>query len=219
MTAAVRGRAPRLVAATSDRVLERDDFVPRLDRLLEAGLPAVWLRARSFDDRPFHGLAARVRATCGEAGAETWIGDRADVARLVGADAIQLPEEGLSIAGARRVVGAGIRIGRSVHSVEAACRGVAEGAQHLVVGTMYATRSHPDKVAEGPALLKSVAEAVPGTPLFAVGGITPERVAPLVRRGAHGVAAIRALWDAGDPSTAVPEFLAALEAAPGRALH
>lgn len=213
------GRPPRLVAATSDRVLERDDLDDRLVEFLAAGLPAVWLRTRALDDRAFHDLAVRVRERCAEHGAETWIGDRADVARLVGADVLQLPEAGLSVAGARRGVGMGMRIGRSVHSVEAARRGIARGVDHLVVGTMYATASHPDKVPEGPRLLVEVNEAAPGLPLYAIGGITPSRVEPLLRSGAYGVATIGGLWDADNPSTAVRAFLEVLEATPGPALH
>lgn len=212
-------RPSRLVAATSDRLLERDDMDARLGELLAAGVPAVWLRTRAMDDRAFHELAVRVRERCTEHGAELWIGDRADVARLVGADVVQLPEAGLSVTGARRVVGIGMRIGRSVHAVEAVAGSIGEGVDHLVVGTMYPTTSHPDKVPEGPELLEEVREAAPGLPLYAIGGITPSRVGSLHRRGAYGVAAIGSLWDAANPSGAVRAFLDSLEATPGPALH
>lgn len=212
-------RAPRLVAATADRVLGRDDFEDRLGALLAAGLPALWLRAGAGSDRVFLELANRARALCDTAEAELWVGDRADVARIAGADVVQLPEAGLSIAGASRVVGIGIRIGRSVHSLETAREAVAAGVDHLVVGTMFETESHPGKRPEGPALLASLARVAPGLPLYGIGGVTPERVEPLVRAGATGVAAIGALWDAKDPGEAVREFLAALEESGGPTLH
>jgi len=210
---------PRLVAATAGRVLGRDDFEDRLAALLEAGLPALWLRTGGGSDRAFLDLAARMRAVCDKAAAELWVGDRADVARIVGADVVQLPGAGLSIEGAWRVVGIGIRIGRSVHALETARDAIAAGVDHLVVGTMFETESHPGKRPEGPALLASVAGVAPGLPLYGIGGVTPDRVEPLVRAGATGVAAIGALWDAEDPAEAVHGFLAALEECGGRTLH
>jgi thiamine-phosphate pyrophosphorylase len=50
----------------------------------------------------------------------------------------------------------------------------------------------------------AVAHAVPGTPVIAIGGITPERVPP----AAYGVAAVGAI--ARDPQRATAAFLEAL---------
>ncbi len=46
---------------------------------------------------------------------------------------------------------------------------------------------------------------------MAIGGVTPERVAELVAAGAHGVAAIRALWDANDPEDATRRLMEGFE--------
>ena len=65
----------------------------------------------------------------------------------------------------------------------------------MTVGTIYSTSTHPDITPEGPALLEEVAAAVP-LPFYAIGGITAATAAECVRRGAHGVAVIRAARDA-----------------------
>ena len=49
-----------------------------------------------------------------------------------------------------------------------------------------------------------------GLPVIAIGGVTA-RNAPEVREaGAHGAAAIRALWDATEPAAAARQMLEAL---------
>jgi thiamine-phosphate pyrophosphorylase len=50
-----------------------------------------------------------------------------------------------------------------------------------------------------------------GLPVIAIGGVTPARVPSLRAAGAHGVAAIRALWDARDPARAAQEMLIAMD--------
>jgi thiamine monophosphate synthase len=51
------------------------------------------------------------------------------------------------------------------------------------------------------------------TPLFAVGGVTPERVGEVTRAGAAGVAVIGAILGSERPADAVKAFLNALGSA------
>lgn len=214
MTATV----PFLVAATDEARIAHPEFRDRLNALLEAGCPGVWLRAPGMAARELLAVAREVAERCATHNAALWIGDRADVAAIVGARGVQLPERGLSIAGARRVVGPGVAVGRSVHSLAAAVAAAGEGADHLVVGTVYESRTHPGRAAAGPELVAGIREALEAEgldiPLVAVGGMTPARAIEVVRTGAAGVAAIRALWDAPDPGGAARAFLDALRPPP-----
>jgi thiamine-phosphate pyrophosphorylase len=74
----------------------------------------------------------------------------------------------------------------------------AEGADYLLVGPVFATPTHPDRAAIGLETFRAVARL--GLPAVAIGGVTPVRVLEVRRAGAWGVAAIRALWEAGDPA-------------------
>ena len=209
---------PLLLAATDEARIAQPEFRDRLEVLLAAGCPGVWLRAPGLGARELLGVAREVAERCAEHGATLWIGDRADVATIVGARGVQLPERGLSIAGARRVVGPGVAVGRSVHSLVAAVAAAREGADHLVVGTVYVSRTHPGRAAAGPGFVAAIREALAAegldTPLVAVGGMTPARAKEVVRAGAAGVAAIRGLWDAPDPGGAARAFLDALRPRP-----
>lgn len=206
---------PFLVAATDDERLAAPDFDARLEALLAAGCSAVWLRSRALDARALLARARSLRARCDAHGARLWVGDRADVAALAGADHAQLPERGLSVAGARRAAGPAVSIGRSIHSAGAARAAAREGVDLVVAGTLFATGSHPDRVAAGTSFLVEVRAALASEgrddlPLVAIGGLTPDRAAAAIAAGAHGVAAIRALWEADDPGAATRAFRAAL---------
>ncbi|MFN2383896.1 MAG: thiamine phosphate synthase [Gemmatimonadota bacterium] len=213
---------PWLIAAVDETRLGRDDFPARLEGLLAAGCPAVLLRGGGLSARRLWEIAEAAAGRCRAHGAELWIGDRADIARACGADAVQLPARGLSTGGARRVVGAAVRVGRSVHSAVEAETAAASGADHLIVGTVLATPTHPTVDPAGIELLAAVAAATT-VPFLAIGGITPDTAAAVAAAGARGVVAVRALWDAPDAAAAVAAFRVAFRSASGRgradALH
>jgi len=92
--------------------------------------------------------------------------------------------------------------------VEQARAAVADGADYVAVGPIYATTSKDHPIPpRGLELVRAVRAAVP-CPIVAIGGITAE-TAPLVRAaGADAVAMIGALVRAPDPAAAVREVLA-----------
>jgi thiamine monophosphate synthase len=49
--------------------------------------------------------------------------------------------------------------------------------------------------------------AVVSFPVIAIGGIRPEHVRSLVHRGAHGVAAIRGIWNDENSELAASRYL------------
>ena len=156
-------------------------------QLREKGLPAGELLA----------LARELRRVT-EGKALLVVNDRVDIAMLCGADGVQLGENGLDVASARRLVGADMVIGRSVHSVEGAVKAEAEGADFLVLGTIFETASHPGGRTGGLGLVREVSGRV-NVPVIGIGGITGSNAGGLVEAGAAGVAVITAVSMAGDP--------------------
>jgi len=113
---------------------------------------------------------------------------RADLALAAGAAGVHLPEWDLPVAAARRLL-PGRMVGRSVHSVAEAVRAADEGADYVVFGPVFASRSHPGQPAAGLAALREVAAAVP-LPVLAMGGVDTARAADCRDAGAAGFAAI-----------------------------
>lgn len=140
------------------------------------------------------------------------VNGRPDIALAASAQAVQLGRTALGVSDARAVLPehSGVRIGASVHSSAEAARAAREGADYLVVGTIYPTPSHPGASGSGPEGVEAVRESVGAMPVFAIGGVDGTRVAELMAAGASGVVVGRAVWDAADPIEAAEGLVAEL---------
>jgi thiamine-phosphate diphosphorylase len=92
-----------------------------------------------------------------------------------------------------------------VHDEREAEAAIAEGADFLIVGSVYSSASHPGQPAAGLDLVRRTARL--GKPVIAIGGMDPARAAEACAAGAYGVAAISALWGAADPAAAALALL------------
>jgi thiamine-phosphate pyrophosphorylase len=206
---------PRLLAFADPRIAALDDLGVRAAAIAAAG-PAVALVARlpggTID--ALAALAQRFLTLSGPPMATVLVTGRADVARAAGAHGVVLRSGDLDVPAARRVLsvtGRGTNpvapafVLRSVHSEAEANAARAEGADALVVGSIWASPTHPGRPAAGTALLERVVSV--GVPTFAIGGVTPERARLAKAAGAWGVAAISAVWDAPHPYHATTELL------------
>jgi thiamine-phosphate pyrophosphorylase len=151
---------------------------------LPAGSALVQLRDKELSGRELERVARVAREITRRHGMRLVINDRVDVALAVGADGVHLPERGLGVADARKLIG---MVGASTHSPADAAARLAEGADYVVLGPIWET---PGK---GPALGP---EALAGLPpaVLALGGVDgPERARAARAAGAHGVAVLRAV--------------------------
>ncbi|MEX2610078.1 MAG: thiamine phosphate synthase [Gemmatimonadota bacterium] len=205
-----RGGAPavtRLHVVTDDGVLAAPDFPARARRAMEAadGRAALHLRGHGTPVRRLLALAGALV----DAGT-LLVNDRLDVALAAGAAGVQLGRRGVPVAAARRVLGADALLGYSAHGPAEAAEAAADGTDFVLLGTIYGSASHPGATPAGPAALRAAVDACP-VPVLAIGGITPERVAPVLAAGAHGVAVLGGVWAARDETAAVRAYLAALD--------
>ena len=126
------------------------------------------------------------------------VNDRADLALLSGADGVHVGDRDLPPAEARRFLGEGLLVGRSCRTLEDAHRALAEGADHVGFGPVFATRTKEIAVPpRGLEALRAVAGAVPA-PVVAIGGITLETVEAVAAAGAAAAALVEDLLARGD---------------------
>ncbi|HEX6899426.1 MAG TPA: thiamine phosphate synthase [Thermoanaerobaculia bacterium] len=172
--------------AISDRASLSIPFADWLRDLGQAGVGAVQIREKDLDDRSLFGLARLARAALSPA-TRLLVNGRLDVALAAGADGVHLPADGVPAAALRARFGGGVLIGRSTHRVEEVERARDEGADYVTFGPVYET---PGKGAPvGVAELARAAAA--GLPVYALGGVTLERLGEVAAAGASGIAAIR----------------------------
>lgn len=207
---------PRLHVVTDDEVLADAGFAERAEAVLAACGPAVALHLRGHGTSAAlrHALGMRLAAAALRTGAWLLVNDRIDIAMTVRANGVQLGAASLSVPDARRLLGAGARIGYSAHGVAECAQAAADGADWVVVGTIWGSASHPDRAPAGTELLRECAAHTP-RPVIAIGGVTPERVAEAADAGAEGVAVLGGIWTAADAGVAAGQYVAALEAAFG----
>ena len=204
-------KLPCLCLVADCSVADPGDLPARVAAAVDGGVNLVQLRAKEMPGGYLLSLTQELQHVIADR-AVLLVNERVDVAAIAGADGVQLGEQALPASPVRRLLPAGSLVGRSVHSVEGATQAVDDGADFLVVGTMFATSSHPGEEPAGPALLRQVEERC-ALPLIGIGGITPGNLGEVVEAGASGVAVIRSILAANDPREASLEMLSALEMA------
>ena len=150
------------------------------------------------------------------AGVHFLINDRPDLARRVGADGVHVGQQDAGYAEARRILGGDATIGVTCHnSCDLAMRAGEAGADYVAFGAFFPTRTKEASTRADPSLLENWSMATT-VPCVAIGGITAENCAPLVRAGADFVAVSGAVWnDADGPAKSVARLTAAICAARG----
>ena len=189
---------PALCLVTDRRVCPPDELPGRVAAAVAGGVDIVQLRDKEEPGGALLELAVALRGVT-KGSALLLVNERADVAAASGADGVQLGEAAMPTAAVRPILPDGAIIGRSVHSVDGATEAQASGADFLLVGTMFATRSHPGEEPSGPGLLERIRAAGVGAPLLGIGGITADNVAQVIRSDANGAAVITAILASADP--------------------
>jgi len=99
---------------------------------------------------------------------------------------------------ARKIVGPGMILGASTHSIEQALEAEAEGASYINVGPVFATRTKTKTAPPvGTALITQVKEKV-RIPQTCMGGLKPENIREVVMAGAERPAVVTAVVGAED---------------------
>jgi len=202
---AERAKIPRLMLVTDSR-RTRVPMLDLVDAAAAGGVDAVYLRDVVLPLPDLTAVVQEVRERVG-AGITILVNGGPEVARAANTG-LHLRERDFDIATARAQLPPAMVIGRSVHSVDSAQR--ATGADYVLAGHVYPSASKPGLTPLGLNRFAAIAEAAP-CPALAIGGITPERVAEVVRAGASGLAVIGAITEADDPMVAAAALRTALD--------
>ncbi len=166
-----------------------------------AGVRVFQVRAKDLGGRLLAPLVRDVRAAL-PPDAVLLVNDRADVARVTGADGVHVGDEDLPVADARRVLEDGGRgprlVGFSTHSVAQARQAQADAPDYIGVGPIFDSRTKvTGRVTLG---LDGLQQACAATrlPVVAIGGIGLQDVAAVRAAGASGIAMIAGLLVEGE---------------------
>jgi thiamine-phosphate pyrophosphorylase len=182
---------------------------------LAGGARFLQIRCKQASSAAFLAMCEDVVARARACGATVIVNDRADIASVAGADGVHVGQEDLDPVSVRRIVGASAIVGLSTHSVDQVRGALAMPVDYIAVGPVFGTSTKDTGYRQvGLQLVKDaveiVGEAGGATPIVAIGGITLERAADVVRSGATSVAVISDLLSTGDPAARVRDYLDAL---------
>ena len=227
----------RLCAIVDVEVAERAAWSPTdLTRAyLNGGARFLQLRAKSLSGCQFLDLASNICDLAHGAGASVVINDRADVARLSGADGVHVGQNDLSPLAVRTIVGTESMIGLSTHTESQLESAIQQPIDYIAIGPVFGTStkttgyepvglervryvsaqlSHGPTwrpASAGPGEVRLKADATDSRlGVVAIGGITLDRAADVISAGATAVAVITDLIGTGDPEARVRAYLARL---------
>ncbi len=197
---------PRLIAFTDVSGVPRDTLLQRYAALAERALPATVLfivRDYALSARERWLLAGDLAALARPTDQCVGIADRTDIARVVGAHAVHLPESGLEAGEARRLFEGPAFISRACHDPETA---LGLDADAVLLSPILEPRKGRGALGL-PVLERVCAARVESSPLvYALGGVGAANAGACLAAGAAGVAVIGAALEP-DPS----ELLEALK--------
>lgn len=191
------------------------------DAYLAGGARFIQIRCKHASSRDFLSTCEEIVARAQPAGAMVIVNDRADVARLSGADGVHVGQTDLEPAAARRIVGGEAVLGLSTHSADQVRAAARHPVDYIAVGPIFGTSTKDTGyydvgtafVSEAVGILRAAGEA---KPIVAIGGITLEKTSEVILAGATSVAVISDLLATGDPESRVREYLQALSEAANR---
>ncbi len=193
----------------TDRKLfpDKDSFFAAMEGALKAGVKAVQLREKDLPTRKLLTMAYGMRELTSEYRAKLFINDRTDIALCVGADGVHLGQESMPIYAVRKIAGDGFIIGVSTHSLKEAHLAEKEGADFIIFGPLYQTRS---KLKYGsPVGLEALNKVTGdiGIPVFGIGGIRLDTINAVMKSGTYGIAVISGILGEDDVKTAAEHYL------------
>jgi len=200
-----RSESLRLVLVTDQSASARPLPVV-VEAALRGGVTAVMLRERDMTTKGLYDLAVELRRITQRAGALLIVNDRVDVALAAGADGVHLGWQSLPFENARALMGESRGGG--------ARRAAQQGADYVTFGPVFPTPRKAGLVAVQGVEGVAAARRDLAVPLVGLGGIDPANAAQVLRAGADGVAAIRALVAAEDPEQAARAFARAWRPSP-----
>lgn len=169
----------------------QSSFLARLERIAAAHPAAIVLREKDMDERDYEVLAREVQCICRRHQVPFIAHTYARVAAQLGAAALHLP---LPLLRRLRESGAALpaHLGTSCHSLEDVREAERLGCSYLIAGHIYATTCKPGLPPRGLTFLREVTAAT-ALPVYAIGGITPARLAEVCAAGAAGGCAMSSL--------------------------
>ena len=176
--------------------------------VVRAGIGALQLRVEDTTPRD---AFTELRKECSKNKVPLIVNNDLALADFLEADGVHLGKDDPEVKLAREVLGPHSIIGVSCYdSSDRALKAIQEGANYVAFGRMFPSETKPEARACSLEVLGDAARNL-DVPVVAIGGITPENVSILLKRGAKLVAVGHSIFGHDKPVVVVEQFRKALK--------
>lgn len=197
--------------------LDPVSFRPLLEEALGTGeVACLQLRLKDVPDDEIRRAVEHLMPVAHADEVAFLLNDRPDLAAEMGCDGVHIGRDDGDYQTARATVGSDCIVGVTCHnSLHLAMSDAEAGADYVAFGAFFPTTTKDVQHKAEIETLEAWAASIE-IPCVAIGGITAENCAPLVRAGADFLAVVSAIWDApGGPAAGVASMIEAMTQAHG----
>ncbi len=181
-----------MIAVTNRHILDNsadpaDALLTKLDSISKLGVKAIVLREKDLSAKEYEALAVKAIDICRLNNTPLILHTFAKTAMDLGHRSIHLPLPDLyrTYVNYRKKLSAFDTIGTSVHSVQDMMTAIQCGATYVFAGNIYPTDCKAGLPGRGLNFLAQIC-SIAAVPVYAIGGVTPEKMPELLMAGASG---------------------------------
>ena len=186
------------ILCITNRRLCTDDFLARIAVIAAEHPAGIVLREKDLPEQEYAALAEKVLDICSKAEVPCILHSFPETSKQLGAEKLHLPLPAIrALSDTERA--SLPAFGVSCHSVEDAEEAAKSGASYLIAGHIFETDCKKGLAGRGTNFLKEVCSSV-SLPVYAIGGITPENAAQVMKAGAAGICVMSGLMQCSNPA-------------------
>jgi thiamine-phosphate pyrophosphorylase len=180
----------------TNQKLCKDDFLNRINELAKGKPDAIVLREKDLSPKEYESLTIAVKEICSQNKVSLIINQNISIAKK-----LLIPNIHLSMSDLRTYknqIQEFTQVGVSIHSLPEAKEAQELGASYLIAGHIFPTDCKKGIPPRGISFLKEVCNFVT-IPVFAIGGITKDKVNDVLQAGANGICVMSETMTCSNP--------------------
>ena len=196
-----------IYAITDPFLLPGERLFAGVEEALKAGVTVIQYRDKNASPEERLERASILVDICNRYQAKLIVNDSVSIALESQAHGVHLGQEDGSLKEAREILGPHAIIGATCHDqIELAQRACDNGADYVVFGRFFHSSTKPQAKPAHLDVLQHAKHSLP-VPVVAIGGITPDNMAPLVQHQADALAVCQSVFGVADITAACQRFL------------
>lgn len=184
------------------------------EEILDAGAGMVQYRAKRLSKGRYYQQVRALVEIAHDRNVPLLVNDHIDIALAISADGVHIGQNDLPLPAARKLLPDNMILGISTHSESQVADVIGINVGYIAIGPVFptSTKNNPEPVI-GVDTVGKVKKLIGSVPLVAIGGITVENAAEVIRSGADSIAIASAVIRAADPASVVRSLKETVERA------